>query len=94
MFAAVPSTPDALTWQQQTKRHAQTPLSVAILAAVVTLLLLLLLSPPFVQARTDEELERGKTDPKRLVAWAVVVGAIVLVLPVALPTASSASPTA
>ena len=44
-------------------------------------MLLLLVSPPFVQARTDEEFERGKPDPKRLLGWALVVGVVVLFLP-------------
>ena len=81
MFASVPTSQETLSWRQQVQRHARTPLSVALGMALLALLLLLLVSPPFVQARTDEEFERGKPDPKRLLGWALVVGVVVLFLP-------------
>ena len=85
MFASVPSTQETLSWRQQVHRHARTPVSVALAMALLALVLLLVLCPPFVQARTDEELERGKPDAKRLLGWALVVGAVVLFLPLAAP---------
>lgn len=81
MFASVPTTQESISWRQQMQQHCRTPISVALGIALLTLLLLLLLSPPFVQARTDEELERGKPDPKRLLGWALLVGVVVLFLP-------------
>lgn len=81
MFASVPSTQETLGWRQQVRRHARTPASVAGAMALLALLLLLALCPPFVQSRTNEELERGKPDLKRLFGWALVVGLVVLFLP-------------
>ena len=88
MFASVPTVKESQTWRQQVTQHAQTPVSVAGATCVVTLLLLLVLCPPFVQARTDQELERGKPDVKRLVGWALVVGCLALLLPLALQSRS------
>ena len=81
MFASVPTTQETVSWRQHVTRHSRTPTSVALGMALLALLLLLLLCPPFVQARTDEEFERGKPDPKRLLGWALLVGVVVLFLP-------------
>ena len=89
MFASVPTTYETQSWRQQAQRHARTPVSVALAAGLLALLLLLGLCPPFVQARTDQELERGKPDVKRLLGWALLVGVVVLFLPLVLPGAST-----
>lgn len=81
MFQNAPAPQDALPWQDRARQHARTPVWVAVATAVAALLLLVALCPPFVQRRSEHELERGKVDVSRLLVWTVIIFVLVLVLP-------------
>ena len=81
MFQSAPVPQDTRHWKDRVRQCAQTPLSVAGITAFVALLLLAALCPPFVQRRSDHELERGKIDVSRLLIWTALIFAAVLLLP-------------
>ena len=83
MFLDVPSRGEGVPFRPYAyaARKARTPVHAAACAALVALLLLLALSPPFVQERRGDGMERGRVSVVRLLAWGVVVFLVVLLAP-------------